>query len=130
MWMLAWVPDSVLLWAVHAVLIAGVVGTFLSFFLLHRIVRWLPALAPWHLLLQIISIALLVGGVYFKGGYDTEASWRAKVAEAEAQVALVEEQSKELNTKLKELQNEISIESGSSSSSQQDEKQEPISNNQ
>jgi len=102
MWMLAWVPDSVLLWAVHVVLIAGVVGTFLSFFLLHRIVRWLPALAPWHLLLQLISIALLVGGVYFKGGYDTEASWRAKVAEAEAQVALVEEQSKELNTKLEE----------------------------
>ena len=102
MWMLAWVPDSVLLWAVHAVLIAGVVGTFLSFFLLHRIVRWLPALAPWHLLLQIISIALLVGGVYFKGGYDTEASWRAKVAEAQAQVALVEEQSKELNIKLEE----------------------------
>jgi hypothetical protein len=89
-----------LLWIVHAVLIAGIVGTFLSFFLLHRIVRWLPALAPWHLLLQLISIALLVGGVYFKGGYDTEASWRAKVAEAEAQVALVEEQSKELNTKL------------------------------
>ena len=102
MWMLAWVPDSVLLWAVHAVLIAGVVGTFLSFFLLHRIVRWFPALAPWHLLLQIISIALLVGGVYFKGGYDTEASWRAKVAEAQAQVALVEEQSKELNIKLEE----------------------------
>jgi multidrug resistance efflux pump len=47
-------------------------------------------------------MALLVGGVYFKGGYDTEVSWRAKVAEAEAQVALVEEQSKELNTKLEE----------------------------
>jgi hypothetical protein len=102
MWMLAWVPDDVLLWAVHAVLIAGIVGTFLSFFLLHRIVRWLPALAPWHLLLQLISIALLVGGVYFKGGYDTESSWRAKVAEAEAQVAVVETMSKELNAKLEE----------------------------
>ena len=102
MWMLAWVPDSMLLWAVHAVLITGLISTFLSFFLLHRIVRWLPALAPWHLLLQIISMALLVGGVYFKGGYDTEASWRAKVAEAQAQVAQVEEQSKELNTKLEE----------------------------
>lgn len=100
MWMLAWVPDSALLLAVHAVLIAGAISTFLSFFLLHRIVRWMPALAPWHLLLQIISIALLVGGVYFKGGYDTEASWRAKVKEAEDKVAVVEEQSKELNAKL------------------------------
>jgi hypothetical protein len=101
MWMLAWVPDSLLLWIVHAVLVAGIVGTFLSFFLLHRIVRWFPALAPWHLLLQIVSIALLVGGVYFKGGYDTESSWRAKVKEAEAKVAVAEQQSQKLNEDLK-----------------------------
>ena len=100
--MLAWVPDSYLLLAVHAVLVAGAISTFLSFFLLHRIVRWFPMLAPWHLLLQIISIALLVGGVYFKGGYDTEASWRAKVKEAEDKVAVVEEASKELNNRLEE----------------------------
>ena len=100
MWMLAWVPDSLLLWIVHAVLVAGIVGTFLSFFLLHRIVRWFPALAPWHLLLQIVSIALLVGGVYFKGGYDTESSWRAKVKEAETKVAIAEQQSQKLNEDL------------------------------
>jgi hypothetical protein len=102
MWMLAWVPDSYLLLAVHAVLVVGAISTFLSFFLLHRIVRWFPMLAPWHLLLQIISIALLVSGVYFKGGYDTEASWRAKVKEAEDKVAVVEEASKELNNRLEE----------------------------
>jgi hypothetical protein len=100
MWMLAWVPDSMLLWAVHVVLIAGLISTFLSFFLLHRIVRWLPALAPWHLLLQIISIVLLIGGVYFKGGYDTEAAWRAKVKEAEAKVAVAEQQAREANIEL------------------------------
>lgn len=102
MWMLSWVPDSYLLWAVHAVLAVGAIGTFLSFFLLHKIVRWLPALAPWHLLLQILSLSLLVGGLYFKGGYDTEARWRAKVKEAEDKIAVVEEQSKELNKRLEE----------------------------
>jgi preprotein translocase subunit SecF len=101
MWMLSWVPDSLLLWIVHAVLIAGLVGSFLSFFLLHRIVNWFPALAPWHLLIQIVSIVLLVGGVYFKGGYDTEAEWRAKVKEAEAKVAVAEQQSQQLNENLK-----------------------------
>ena len=100
--MLAWVPDSLLLWIVHAILIAGVIGSFLSFFLLHRIVNWFPALAPWHLLLQIVSITLLVGGVYFKGGYDTEAAWRSKVAEAESKVAVIEGKSKELNQALEE----------------------------
>lgn len=101
MWMLWWVPDSLLLYVVHAVLIVGAVGSFLSFFLLHRIVRWFPALAPWHLLIQIVSIALLVGGVYFKGGYDTEAAWRAKVKEAEDKVAQAEKKSEKLNEDLK-----------------------------
>ena len=100
--MLAWVPDSLLLWTVHIILIAGLIGSFLSFFLLHRIVNWFPALAPWHLLLQIISMVLLICGLYFKGGYDTEASWRAKVAEAESKVAVIEGKSKELNQALEE----------------------------
>lgn len=101
MWMLWWVPDSFLTWVIHAILVGGAVGTFLSFFLLHRIVRWFPALAPWHLLIQIVSVALLVGGVYFKGGYDTESSWRAKVKEAEEKVAIAEKQSEKLNEDLK-----------------------------
>ena len=99
--MLAWVPDSLLLWLVHIILVAGLIGSFLSFFLLHRIVRWFPALAPWHVLIQIVSITLLVGGVYFKGGYDTESAWRAKVKEAEAKVAIAEQQSEKLNEDLK-----------------------------
>jgi hypothetical protein len=101
MWMLWWVPDSFLTWVIHAILVGGAVGTFLSFFLLHRIVRWFPALAPWHLLIQIVSIVLLVGGVYFKGGVDTETAWRAKVKEAEAKVAVAEQQSQQLNENLK-----------------------------
>jgi L-cysteine desulfidase len=37
-------------------------------------------------------------GVWLRGGYDTEMAWRAKVAEAEARVAVAEQQSKETNT--------------------------------
>lgn len=102
MWMLWWVPDGVLLYVVHAILAVGAIGVLLSFFLLHRIVRWFPALAPYHLLIQIVSVVLLVAGVYFKGGYDTEAAWRAKVKEAEAKVAQAEEASKDLNKRLDE----------------------------
>ena len=47
-------------------------------------------------------MALLICGLYFKGGYDTEASWRAKVAEAESKVAVIEGKSKELNQALEE----------------------------
>lgn len=99
-WLLAWIPDSVLLYVVHAILIVGAVSSFLSFFLLHRIVRWFPALAPYHLLLQIVSAILLVVGIYLKGGYDTEAEWRQRVADLEAKVKESEERSKEVNEKI------------------------------
>jgi preprotein translocase subunit SecF len=102
MWMLGWLPDSFLLYIINIVLLAGVVGSFLSFFVLHKILNKFPALAPYHLIIQIVSAALLVAGIYFKGGYSVEMSWREKVKEAEAKVAVAEEQSKELNTKLEE----------------------------
>ncbi len=100
MWMLSFIPDSFLLWVVNVILLIGIVGSLLSFFLLHRIVRWFPALAPYHLLIQIISIALLVAGVYFRGGYDTEASWREKLRVAEEKARIAEEQAKVVNEKI------------------------------
>jgi L-cysteine desulfidase len=36
--------------------------------------------------------------VWLRGGYDVEMSWRAKVAEAEARVAVAEQKSQETNT--------------------------------
>ena len=102
MWMMSFVPDNLLLYIINAVLLVGAVGSFLSFFVLHRILNKFPALAPYHLLIQIVSAVLLVAGIYFKGGYSVEMSWRERVKEAEAKVAVAEEQSKELNIKLEE----------------------------
>jgi uncharacterized membrane protein YraQ (UPF0718 family) len=102
MWMMSFVPDDFLLYVISTILIAGAVGSFLTFFALNRILRWFPAIAPYYLILQIVSAALLVGGIYFKGGYSVEIAWREKVKEAEAKVAVAEEQSKELNIKLEE----------------------------
>ena len=100
MWMLSWLPDSALLYIINTVLLVGAVGSFLSFFLLHKILNKIPALAPYHLIIQVVSAVLLVAGIYFKGGYSVEMSWREKVKEAEAKVAEVEEQSNELNKQL------------------------------
>jgi hypothetical protein len=100
MWMMSFVPDSVLLYVINTVLLVGAVGSFLTFFALNRILRWFPAISPYYLVLQIVSAVLLVGGIYLKGGYGVEMSWREKVKEAEAKVAAVEEQSKEINKQL------------------------------
>ena len=98
--MLSFVPDSLLIWIVNTILIVGAVGSFFAFFLLHRVVRWFPALAPYHLLFQIISAVLLVAGIYFKGGYDTEASWREKLRIAEEKARIAEAQAVEANNKI------------------------------
>lgn len=98
MWLLSFLPDSLLMYIINSVLVAGVVSFFLSFFVLHRILNKFPALAPYHLIIQIVSVVLLVAGIYFKGGYSTEMMWRERVKEVEAKVAAAEAKSKETNT--------------------------------
>lgn len=79
MWLLHLLPDSILEFIVNAVLILGLVLTFLSFFVLNRILRLIPGLANYHTLIQVVSVVILAAGLYFKGGYVTEMIWREEV---------------------------------------------------
>jgi len=79
MWLLHLLPDSILEFIVNAVLILGLVLTFLSFFVLNRILRLIPGLANYHTLIQVVSVVILAAGLYFKGGYVTEMMWREEV---------------------------------------------------
>lgn len=79
MWLLHLLPDSILEFIVNAVLILGLVLTFLSFFVLNRILRLIPGLASYHTLIQVVSVVILAAGLYFKGGYVTEMIWREEV---------------------------------------------------
>ena len=97
--MLAFIPDAFLAWIINTILVTGIIGFAASFFFGY-VVRWLPAIAPYHLLIQVVSIVLLVAGVYFKGGYSVEMEWRNRVAELEAKIAIAEQQSKEVNEKI------------------------------
>ena len=99
--MLSFIPDSLLLLAIQAILAVGVVGSLLSFFFLNRLLRWFPQLAAIHLLLQLVSIISLVAGIYFYGSYSTEMEWRKRVEEMEAKVQLAEEKSKKVNVVIK-----------------------------
>jgi len=49
---------------------------------------------------KVAGIALLVLGVYFRGGYSVEMQWRERVAEVEARLAQAEKQSQEANVVL------------------------------
>ncbi len=104
MWLLSLLPDSILLYVVNTVLIVGAVGSFLSFFAINRLLRWFPAVAPYHLILQIVSAVLLVAGIYFKGGYGVEMMWRERVAELEEKIKVAEDKSKDANSALSKAQ--------------------------
>lgn len=98
MWILHFLPDAFLAFVVNLVLIVGVVSTLLTCFLLKHLVRLMPMLAPHIRIAQIVSVVLLLAGVYFKGGYSTEMLWREKVREVEAQLEQTKQESAKVNT--------------------------------
>ena len=98
MFLLSFLPDSFLLWAINLILLVGLVGTLSSYF-----IRFIPPLFPYAGLVKTLGIVLLVAGVYFKGGYGVEMEWRNKVAEVEAKVAAAEAKSKEVNTVIQKV---------------------------
>ena len=95
MWILHFLPDALILWFCNILLLTGVVLTAAGFFA-HRI----PVIWQYQLPFKFLGIALLVLGVYFRGGYAVEAEWRERVAEAEARVAAAEAKSAEENVKI------------------------------
>ena len=99
MWLLHFLPDSLLSFFVNTVLILGIVGFTASFFFGY-VAKYLPQMIPYRMIIQIVSIVLLVAGVYFKGGKAAEMQWRERVRELEAKVAIAEQQSKEANVAL------------------------------
>jgi hypothetical protein len=92
-WMIGLVPDAVLNWAYWAIIIVGITGVLAGW-----LGKWIPFYGNYVKILQPVGIVLLVLGVWLRGGYDTEMAWRAKVAEAEARVAVAEQKSQETNT--------------------------------
>jgi hypothetical protein len=80
---------------VNTILIAGTVITVAGFF-----VRFIPFVNAYRIPVQIAGILMLTLGVYFEGGYTTEMTWRERVAEVEARLAVAEKRSAEVNTEI------------------------------
>jgi len=96
LWVLTLMPDTFIVWFVNILLLLGIAGIVVSFF-----VKFIPIVNTYKLPIQIGSILVLLCGIYFKGGIDTEQKWRDRVAEAEAKVAEAEQKSKKVNTVIK-----------------------------
>ena len=102
MWILHFLPDGFLNFVVNSILVVGFISTILTLFVINRLLIWFPAIAGYYRLIQAVSVAVFLLGVYLKGSYSTEMQWRERVAELQARVAQAEAQSTTANTVVQE----------------------------
>ncbi len=90
-----WVLDFLPFWVFHLVLLVGVVGSFISFF-----VGSIPLINKYIIPVKIVSLFLLVCGLYMEGGISNQERWEAKVADAKLEMAKKDTASAEASTKV------------------------------
>ena len=92
-WMLGLLPD----WFWSLMLIAGIAGIILGFFF-----KFIPFVGTYSVPIKIVSVILLLIGVYFQGVIANEEKWQARVKELEEKLAKAEEESKKENVRIEE----------------------------
>ena len=95
MWILQFLPDSIILAFCNILLLAGIVLTIAGFF-----ANRIPFVTQYQLPFKIAGVVLLVLGVYFRGGVAVEQQWRERVAAVEARLTEAEKVSAQANTQM------------------------------
>jgi hypothetical protein len=93
MWILSILPDA----AIHIIFGLGILGTIAGF-----VLGFIPFVKTYKLAIQVISLLVLVFGVYLEGGLADYKEWELKVKEMEAKVAQAEAKSSEKNVEIQE----------------------------
>ena len=93
MWILSILPDA----AIHIIFGLGILGTIAGF-----VLGFIPFVKTYKLAIQVISLLVLVLGVYLEGGLADYKEWELKVKEMEAKVAQAEAKSSEKNIEIQE----------------------------
>ena len=91
MWILNILPD----WIFHLIVIIGLLGLLGSFFF-----GFIPFFGRYTLPIKIVSILLLIIGVWFEGGISNNNAWLEKIHALEKKIAEAEIKSAQANTKL------------------------------
>lgn len=95
MWILKFLP----FWLFYAMFFIGLLG-FLATYLLRFIP--IPAIYIYKNPIQIVSLILVVFGVFMAGAIHNEEAWLARVKELEVKLAQAEVESQKENTKIVE----------------------------
>lgn len=92
MWILQWLPN----WLIYMTLFTGVIGLLATQFLK------LTPISLYKTPIQLVSIGLIVFGIFMSGAIYNNQTWVDKVQELEVKIKIAEEKSKQVNTDLNE----------------------------
>ena len=93
MWIISILPDA----AIHIIFGLGILGTIAGF-----VLGFVPFVKAYKLAIQVISLIVLVFGVYLEGGLADYKEWELKVKDMEAKVAQAEAKSAITNVEIQE----------------------------
>lgn len=93
MWILSILSET----AIHAIFAAGLLGVIAGF-----VLGFIPFIKRYLLPIRIISLLILVLGVYLEGGLADHKEWELKVKEMETRMAQVETKGAEKNIEIQE----------------------------
>jgi hypothetical protein len=93
MWIISVLPE----WVVHAIFGIGVLGVIAGF-----VLGFVPLINRYKLPVQIISIIVLVLGVYLEGGLADYREWQYKAQQLEVKVAEAEARAAQKNVEVQE----------------------------
>ena len=91
MWILNFIPDSL----IHGLFALSLLGIVASYFL-----SKIPTIGLYAGSIRIAVIIIFIACAFAEGVINKDAEWKAKVAELESKLALAEQASKEVNTKI------------------------------
>lgn len=93
MWILQWLPD----WVFYGILIVGLLGYLITYLL--KFIP-LPVLYVYRTPIQIVSVLMIVFGVYMAGSIANENAWKERVAQLEKEYAESKVESEKVNTEV------------------------------
>lgn len=93
MWILQWLPD----WVFYGILIVGLLGYLITYLL--KFIP-LPVLYVYRTPIQIVSVLMIVFGVYMAGSIANENAWKERVAQLEKEYSESKVESEKVNTEV------------------------------
>jgi uncharacterized membrane protein len=93
MWIIQHLPE----WVFHFIFSAGVVGTIAGF-----VLSMIPVIKKYGIPIKVISLLVLVLGVYLEGALSDNKEWEFRAKELEAKLAEASAQSATENVKIVE----------------------------